>query len=103
MPLSPASRAYLRVYGLDLPVAQHRFGAIATEWGTLAAHVFLPPDPDVDYLTIGGGQGDLHMFSRSDVVLLGAVFKPGDFTRLPEPEETERIVTEHERLFSQSG
>ena len=37
------------------------------------------------------------------VVLLGAVFKPGDFTRLPEPDETERIVTEHERLFSQSG
>jgi len=65
--------------------------------------VFLPPDPAVDYMTIGGGRGNLHMFPRSDVVLLGAIFKPGDFTRLPESDETERIVTEHERLFSRSG
>lgn len=65
--------------------------------------VFLPPDPAVDYMTFGGGRGNLHMFPRSDVVVLGSIFKPGDFTRRVEPDETERIVTEHQRLFSQAG
>ena len=62
--------------------------------------VFLPPDPDVDYLTIGGGKGILYMFSRCDVLLLGGTFKLGDYTRAPDPDETERIVSEHERIFS---
>lgn len=63
--------------------------------------VFLPPDPAVDHMTLGGGRGMLYMFPRSDVVLLGGIFKSGDVTRHPEPDETERIVTEHQRLFSQ--
>ena len=62
--------------------------------------VFLPPDPAVDYMTFGGGQGMLHMFPRSDVLLLGGIFKEGDYTLHVEPDETERIVTEHERIFS---
>lgn len=65
--------------------------------------VFVPPDPAVDYFTFGGGRDNLHMFPRSDVVVLGAIFKPEDFSRQVEPDETERIVTEHERIFSQSG
>ena len=62
--------------------------------------VYMPPDPDVDYLTIGGGTGNLYMFSRSDVLLLGGTFKPGDWTTNPEPEETARIIAEHQRIFS---
>ena len=60
----------------------------------------MPPDPDVDYLTIGGGNSNLYMFSRTDTILLGGTFKLGDYSRNPEPEETERIVTEHQRIFS---
>ena len=62
--------------------------------------VFFPPDPDVDYLTIGGGSSNLYMFSRSDVLLLGGTFKPGDWTTHPEPEETNRILREHQRIFA---
>ena len=61
--------------------------------------VFLPPDPGVDYKTFGGGQGMLHMFPRSDVLLLGGFFKEDDFTPHAEPDETERIVTEHQKIF----
>jgi glycine/D-amino acid oxidase-like deaminating enzyme len=62
--------------------------------------VFLPPDPAVDYATVGGGKGFLHMFPRTDVILLGGTYRIGDGSRNVEPEETERIVTEHQRLFS---
>ena len=61
--------------------------------------VFFPPDPTVDYMTIGGGPGLLYMFPRADVVLLGGTFKLGDYTTHPEPEETARIVAAHQRLF----
>jgi D-amino-acid oxidase len=62
--------------------------------------VFLPPDPAVDYMTFGGGNGNLYMYPRSDVVLLGGTFKLDDFSRHPEADETDRIVTEHQRIFS---
>jgi len=65
--------------------------------------VFLLPDPAVDYMTFGGGQGMLHMFPRSDVLLLGGIFKLNDYTMHAEPEETARIVTEHQRIFSNFG
>ena len=65
--------------------------------------MFLPPDPAVDYFTFGGGGGILYMFPRSDVLLLGGTFKPGDYTRHPEPEETERIVDVHATLFDAFG
>ena len=65
--------------------------------------VYMPPDPDVDYLTIGGGQGNLYMFSRTDVLLLGGTFKLGDWSTNPEPAETARIIREHQRIFSGFG
>jgi len=65
--------------------------------------VHLPPDPAIDYMTFGGGQGALHMFPRSDVLLLGTIFKPGDSSRNVEPLETERIVHEHMKLFDSFG
>lgn len=65
--------------------------------------VFLPPDPDVDYLTIGGGTDSLYMFSRSDVLLLGGTYGLGDHSTAPDPAQTERIVREHQRLFGGFG
>jgi len=65
--------------------------------------VYLPPDPAVDYMTFGGGQGLLHMFPRSDVLLLGTIFKIDDSSRNVEPGETERIVQEHKKLFDSFG
>ncbi len=65
--------------------------------------VYLPPDPAVDYLTIGGSSDVLYMFSRSDVLLLGGTFKPGDWTTHPEPDETARIIAENQRLFANFG
>ena len=65
--------------------------------------VFLPPDPGVDYMTFGGGQGLLHMFPRGDVLLLGGIFRRGDSSANVEAEETERIVHEHETLFRSFG
>ena len=65
--------------------------------------VMIPPDPAVDFFTFGGGPGNLYMFPRSDVIVLGGTFKPGDFTRHAEPDETERIVASHQRLFDEFG
>jgi glycine/D-amino acid oxidase-like deaminating enzyme len=65
--------------------------------------VFMPPEPAVDYMTIGGGQGYLHMFPRTDVILMGTIFKEGDYTTHVEDDETERIVTEHQKLFEEFG
>ena len=69
--------------------------------------VYLPPDPGIDYMTFGGGLGGehgfLHMFPRSDVLLLGGFFKLGDGSRNIEENETERIVQEHKKLFDSFG
>ncbi len=37
------------------------------------------------------------------VIVLGGTFKPGDFTRHVEPDETERIVSSHQSLFADFG
>jgi len=72
--------------------------------------VFMPPDPAVDYMTFGGADGFtfinggmLHMFPRSDVILMGGIFKEGDYTTHVEHDETERIVTDHQKLFDNFG
>ncbi len=65
--------------------------------------VFLPPDLDVDWCSIGGGEELLYMFSRSDALVLGGTTKKGDWSTQPEPAETERIVAGHQRLFAKFG
>jgi glycine/D-amino acid oxidase-like deaminating enzyme len=65
--------------------------------------VFLPPDLDVDYLTVYPGAELLYMFSRSDAIVLGGTSKKGDWSLQPEPAETARIVAGHQRLFSNFG
>jgi len=34
---------------------------------------------------------------------MGEIFKAGDFTTHVEPDETDRIVTEHQRIFAATG
>lgn len=62
--------------------------------------ILLPPDPAVDYLTVGGSKSPLYMFSRNDVMILGGTFKPGDWSSEPEPAETERIIHEQQQFFA---
>ena len=63
--------------------------------------VYLPPDPAVDYMSFGGGDGMLYMFPRSDVIVLGGTAKIGDYSTQVEADETERIVTEFQRIYSE--
>jgi glycine/D-amino acid oxidase-like deaminating enzyme len=69
--------------------------------------VLLPPDPAIDYMTFGGGDGGehgfLHMFPRSDALVLGGIFKLGDSSRNVDTGETERIVEENRKLFETFG
>ena len=63
-------------------------------------NLFLPPDPGIDYITSGGGEGSLYMYPRSDVLILGTTFKLNDWSTNPEPAETARILREHQKLFA---
>ena len=60
--------------------------------------VFVPPDDRLDYLTIGGGEGTLYMFPRSDGILLGGTFERGASHLTPDQATTDRIVREHVRI-----
>lgn len=42
---TPAVADYLNFYGLNATNAQHFFGTLQSEGQTLAAHVFIPPEP----------------------------------------------------------
>jgi len=63
--------------------------------------VLMPPDPAVDYLTVGGGSGVTYMFSRRGEILLGGSFQLDDWSREPEREVTQRIVEDNRALFDQ--
>lgn len=65
--------------------------------------VFLPPDPGIDFSTLGGGRGLLYMSPRSDVMVLGGTNTPGEGSSTADPAETERIVEEHRELFESFG
>jgi glycine/D-amino acid oxidase-like deaminating enzyme len=70
--------------------------------------LFLPPDPDVDFLTVGGGVigggGDiLYMFPRTDAIVLGGTWKMGDASRNVEPAESERILNGNKQIFDNFG
>ena len=65
--------------------------------------VLIPPDPAVDYLSVGGGNGITYMFSRNGEIVLGGSFQLGDWTRNPEPDVTERIIADNKALFDRFG
>jgi D-amino-acid oxidase len=56
----------------------------------------LLPQPEVDYIVIGGGG---YMFPRSDGILLGGTFERGVWTRDVNEEARRRIVEGHMQLF----
>ena len=59
---------------------------------------FLLPQPEVNYCTIG--PDGVYMFPRHDGILLGGSFERGESNLEPDPETTERILTEIDRLLS---
>ena len=61
--------------------------------------VFMPPDPAVDYLTVGGGSGVTYMFPRSGEILLGGSYQRNDWSPHVEPDVTERIVADNKAVF----
>ncbi|MEE4279363.1 MAG: FAD-dependent oxidoreductase [Halieaceae bacterium] len=65
--------------------------------------VFLPPDPAVDYLTVGGGSDVTYMFSRRGEILLGGSFELGNWSREPDPEITQRIIHDNRAVFDAFG
>jgi len=65
--------------------------------------VFLPPDREVDYWTVGGGDELLYMYPRSDALVLGGTSKEGEWSTQPDPTETARIVAGHKRIFDNFG
>lgn len=65
--------------------------------------VFIPPDPQVDYLTVGGGSDVTYMFPRGGEILLGGSFQEGDWSRHPEPDVTARIIDDNRAIFDNFG
>ena len=65
--------------------------------------VFMPPDPAVDYLSVGGGGGVTYMFPRRGEILLGGSFQRGDWSRHPEPDVTARIIADNKAVFDAFG
>jgi glycine/D-amino acid oxidase-like deaminating enzyme len=60
--------------------------------------VFLLPQPEVDYMTVG--PGDIYMFPRHDGILLGGTHDRGEWNLAPDPAVTTRILRENRALFS---
>jgi glycine/D-amino acid oxidase-like deaminating enzyme len=70
--------------------------------------LFLPPDPALDFLTVGGGVvgggGDiLYMFPRTDAVVLGGTWKMGDPSQHVEANESSRILNGNKNIFDNFG
>lgn len=65
--------------------------------------VFLPPDPAVDYLTVGGGSNVTYMFPRSGEIVLGGSYQNDDWSPHVEPEVTERILADNKAIFDNLG
>ena len=65
--------------------------------------VVLRPQPELDYLTIGGGRfssgGSQYMFPRADGVLLGGTFDRGEESLQPDARQTDRILEVHGAFF----
>jgi D-amino-acid oxidase len=58
---------------------------------------FVPPDPRVDYGTLG--PGDIYMFPRRDGILLGGTHEDGEWSLEPSPAAATRILGEHQQIF----
>jgi glycine/D-amino acid oxidase-like deaminating enzyme len=65
--------------------------------------VLMPPDPAVDYLTVGGGSDVTYMFSRKGEILLGGSFELDNWSREPDVATTQRIIADNRALFDNFG
>ena len=66
--------------------------------------VFMPPDPAVDYLTVGGpGNNVTYMFPRAGEILLGGSYQRDDWSPHAEPDVTERIIADNKAVFDNFG
>jgi glycine/D-amino acid oxidase-like deaminating enzyme len=61
--------------------------------------VFLLPQPEVDYCTIGPGPATTYMFPRHDGILLGGTFDRGVSATETDPAISERILRDNGDLF----
>lgn len=57
----------------------------------------LQPQPEVRY-AFAGNAG--YMFPRGDGILLGGTFERGEWDATPQPEDIDRILQSHRRLFA---
>ena len=55
------------------------------------------PQADVQYATLGGG---LYMFPRSDGIVLGGLWRRGDWSLEPDDIERDRIIMGHAAVFA---
>ncbi|HEX8215520.1 MAG TPA: FAD-dependent oxidoreductase [Allosphingosinicella sp.] len=58
--------------------------------------VVLPPQPEVNY-AFGGGRG--YMFPRTDGIILGGSYGEDDWSTVPDPATTDRILAAHQSVF----
>ena len=59
--------------------------------------VFLLPQPEVDYCTLG--PGNIYMFPRHDGIVLGGSFERDVWNTQPDSATTDRIIRENAALF----
>ena len=58
---------------------------------------FVIPQEEVNYIVIGNG--GLYMFPRKDGILLGGTFERNEWSLIPDPVETRRILDGHRDFF----
>ncbi|MEM9385453.1 MAG: FAD-dependent oxidoreductase [Pseudomonadota bacterium] len=61
--------------------------------------VFVLPDQQVDFATIGGGRGVRYMFPRTGELVLGGSWERGEFSLATDVGLAEQIVADHKALF----
>lgn len=61
--------------------------------------VFVLPDAQVDFATIGGGSGVRYMFPRTGELVLGGSWQRGEFSLATDVGLAERIVADHQALY----
>ena len=92
-----------QLLSLDEPVLVNCTGLGAKElFGDEELHpvkgqlTVLLPQPDIDYMTVGGG---LYMLPRRDGIVLGETREAGEWSLDPSPTEMERVMSGHIEFF----
>jgi hypothetical protein len=60
--------------------------------------VILLPQPEVDY-ALGAGGG--YMFPRRDGILLGGTYERDNWSTIPDPAATDRLIALHQKVFGE--